>query len=777
MRRHAFGGLALALAFSPLISSLPAAAAASPKIGALPKSELRSGSHAATNPNQNGVNPANSTMTGVSCVGTSFCMAVGWTFEGEDQSVQISTWSTLAETWDGSIWSVVPTPATPGGSAQLFAVSCTTATSCEAVGYDSGVQLAIGESWDGHQWHLQPTPDPGGIDTATWLYGIACTSATSCTAVGFILSFNGAFPNGPLVEQWNGAAWTIQPSAPTTGGYLVAISCSAADACTAVGALDGAIAERWNGLAWTLQPVPSSGDPSTVLAGVSCPTARFCMAVGVDHVSVSGGDTTTTTADSWNGTAWLVSAPLQPRGAARSTLNAVSCASSTACRAVGGSDVSGPLVEGWNGSRWVRQSTPDRPSPALAGREITAMNAVSCPTRATCIGVGFLNQSSRTTNLLGLISNSGGWQSQTMPEPNNASTFLAAVACPTSKECVGVGRFDTPTFSAPIAETRNGGTWAIQALPWPDNVGGAWMTSIACPTPVLCIAVGNYSYGGGAEVDPQVLPFADEWNGTTWKRLPAIPVPPNQVNSGLSGIACTSSDSCVAVGDTAAVSEALLIEAWNGSTWSMQPGTTTPGATDSWLGGVSCASATMCFASGYEGHAQGPMTVLVDGWDGTTWSAQPAPSIFEGALNAVSCASPAFCMATGDIINAGPGVGPSALAWNGASWSLVPTPGPAGNANTLSAVSCFSASMCMAVGGSAPNRAEEWNGVAWSMLTTPGAHNAAGTELADVVCPHKSVCTAVGSDNQAGVAFFPWRTVAELWEGQLWRVQTTPNAT
>ena len=361
-----------------------------------------------------------------------------------------------------------------------------------------------------------------------------------------------------------------------------------------------------------------------------------------------------------------------------------------------------------------------------------------------------------------------------MPEPNDASSVLAAVACPTPKECIAVGRFDTPTFEAPIAETRSRGTWVIHALPWPANVGGAWMMSTSCPSAVECIAVGDYSYGGNAEVDPQVLPFADQWNGTTWKMLPAIPVPANQVNSGLSAIACTSTVSCVAVGNTVALSEALLIEAWNGSAWSIQPGSVSPDAINSWLGGVSCASATMCFASGYEGHAHGPMTVLVEGWNGTTWSAQPAPSSFQGALTAVSCASPAFCMATGDIINAGPGVGPSALAWNGTSWSLVSTPGPAGSTNTLSAVSCFSASMCMAVGGSAPNRAEQWNGVTYT-LTTQQVPNSTATDLLGVVCPHTSVCTAVGSDSQPGFAF-PWRTVAELWEAGDWRIQTTPNA-
>jgi hypothetical protein len=770
MRKYVFGGLAMALACAPLVATVPAAAAPAAHAKASP---------AALNPDQDGVNPANSTLTGISCVGTSFCMAVGWTFEGEDESVQISTWSTLAEIWNGSSWSVIPTPATTGGSAQLFSVACSTPTSCEAVGYDSGVQLAIGELWDGHQWHLQATPDPDGVNTATSLNGIACTSATSCLGVGYLVTFSPVFSDLPLVEQWNGMVWTIQPSAPTGSGSFAAVACSSQDACTAVGERDGDFAERWNGVSWVVQTMPGLGNVVPSLAAVSCPTASFCMAVGNNFTNTNQQDTWVAKSLTWNGATWSVSTPLQPAGATDTTFNAVSCTSPTACTALGGSDKTGPLVETWNGARWARQSTPDRPTPPVTGKEVTAVNAVACPTQTTCIGVGFLNQNSLTTNVLGISRNSHGWHRQTMAEPNNAATWLTGVACPTSKECVAVGRFDTPTFAAPIAETRRFGTWSIQAVPWPANTGGAWLTAIACPAADLCIAVGNYSFGGGAEVDPNVLPFADEWNGTTWTMLPAVSIPPNQLDAFLNGIACISVTSCVAVGYTDnGAGDSVLIEAWNGATWSAQPATVSTDALDPRLASVSCASGTLCFASGYEGHTQGPQTALVEGWNGSTWSVQPAPSSYQGDLTGVSCASTVFCMATGDILNAGPGIGPSALEWNGASWSLVATPGPAGNANTLGAVSCFSSSMCMAVGGSATNRAEVWNGVAWSMLTAPPVPSALSTELLAVVCPQLSVCTAVGMANQPDiVSFLSWRTVAELWEQQQWRIQTTPNAT
>ena len=364
-----------------------------------------------------------------------------------------------------------------------------------------------------------------------------------------------------------------------------------------------------------------------------------------------------------------------------------------------------------------------------------------------------------------------------MAEPDNASTTLEAVACPGPKECLAVGRFDTPTFSAPIAETHRYGTWTIQAMPWPANVGGAWMTGIACPAVDDCIAVGNYSYGGNAEVDPNVLPFADEWNGTAWTMLPVSSF--RRIRSTALSTASHVRASAVASPSGPRVPEvvaACCIEAWNGSAWSMQPATVSADALDPRLFAVTCASKTLCFAAGYEeGHTQGQQTTLTEGWNGSTWTVQPGGQWVSSSFTGVSCASTMFCMATGGIINAGPGIGPSALEWNGASWSLVATPGPAGNANTLRAVSCFSATACMAVGGSAPNRVEEWNGVSWTMLTTPQVPGSIATDLLNVACPHQAVCTTVGAENP-NVAFVQWRTIA-VWESQRWVMEMTPNAT
>ncbi|HEV2378014.1 MAG TPA: hypothetical protein VGS19_38360, partial [Streptosporangiaceae bacterium] len=97
-----------------------------------------------------------------------------------------------------------------------------------------------------------PSSPPNSLD----LSGVSCPSSASCTAVGVVLppaaSQN---PIRPLIESWNGAAWSL-PSAPAVNNAeLNAVSCPAANACIAVGNTEPTsktFAETWNGSTWTV---------------------------------------------------------------------------------------------------------------------------------------------------------------------------------------------------------------------------------------------------------------------------------------------------------------------------------------------------------------------------------------------------------------------------------------------------------------------------------------------------------------------------------------------
>ncbi len=104
-------------------------------------------------------NPAGATgsqLNGVSCTSPTACTAVGYYFNSAGDAVP------LAERWDGSSWTIQTTPnngADPFSG--LYGVSCTSATACTAVGasVDVNVAATLGERWDGTSWTIEPTPN------------------------------------------------------------------------------------------------------------------------------------------------------------------------------------------------------------------------------------------------------------------------------------------------------------------------------------------------------------------------------------------------------------------------------------------------------------------------------------------------------------------------------------------------------------------------------------------------------------------------------------------
>jgi hypothetical protein len=136
-------------------------------------------------------------LVGVSCPTENVCIAVG----GQG--------TPAAASWDGTTWTTqaVPLPAGNNGG-QLSSVSCTSATDCTAVGYwtdnagpDAVPDLTLAEHWDGTTWTIEPTPNPNNPVDA-YLSGVSCTAPTSCTAVGYYQ--NQANMNVTLVERYSG---------------------------------------------------------------------------------------------------------------------------------------------------------------------------------------------------------------------------------------------------------------------------------------------------------------------------------------------------------------------------------------------------------------------------------------------------------------------------------------------------------------------------------------------------------------------------------------------
>jgi hypothetical protein len=223
-------------------------------------------------------------LNGVSCTSSTACVAVGEFWNSSDRFVP---W---AEKWNGTAWSAQELPLPTGvEEGFLYGVSCTSSTACAAVGEfeGSGEIVPLAEKWNGTAWSAQkPTAPTGAMESQ--LSGVSCASSTECAAVGEFE--NGSAKRVPLAEQWNGTAWSDQePPAPTgaQSSHLYGVSCTSSTACTAGGRFENSsekflpLVDRWNGTAWSAQEPPApTGAKASLLYGVSCTSSTECTAVG-----------------------------------------------------------------------------------------------------------------------------------------------------------------------------------------------------------------------------------------------------------------------------------------------------------------------------------------------------------------------------------------------------------------------------------------------------------------------------------------------------------------
>jgi hypothetical protein len=342
----------------------------------------------------------NASLNSVSCPAANGCMAVGW-FLGQIPGTSAFQNFTLAEHWNGSTWTIVPSPSPklPGGGALLSSVSCTSTTSCMAVGqsqvfHEPGgfvILHPFAESWNGTKWSVVATPTLTNAGAS--LNGVSCTSAPNCMAVG-----NEGTRRNPtlftLAEQWDGTAWKVVTTPPplTPGGTaLSTVSCTSPSACMAAGYFGFSngfgtsltLAEQWDGTQWRFRTTPTPGNSGS-FGGIMCTAPAACIALG-GHRTTNHNQVTL--AEQWNGTGWKVLATPNPRGFGVAGLGGISCPVATACMGVGsGTDPTGEssfnLAETWNGTSWSILKTPN---PGSSNNEL---RGVSCTGPSSCMAVG-----------------------------------------------------------------------------------------------------------------------------------------------------------------------------------------------------------------------------------------------------------------------------------------------------------------------------------------------------------------------------------------------------
>jgi hypothetical protein len=686
----------------------------------------------------------------------------------------------------GGPWQLQRSPNPVIHNAVLVADSCTGPGACIAVGgYENraGTQVALAEARTSTGWRIERVPVPAGAVLSN-LFGVSCTAANACLAVGYWT--DAALHIHPVAERWNGTSWAIQ-SVPAPAGFpqsgFFAVSCASARACTAVGAKSSStgtttpLAERWNGTSWAIQPVSGpAGSLASELLAVSCPTAAACTAGGSEFNSAQKP---VPLAEGWDGAKWSVQSVPSPAGAIGAGFSGLSCSTPATCIAAGSyGNSSGAMVllaEAWNGRKWRIQATP---SPA--GSTGSEFLAVSCSAAAACAAVGATTISTpggrgasgggSATVSLAERWNGTSWRVQSTPSPGRSvGTGLAAVSCSAATACTAAGSYGTASHLARATAAAWGGrSWHRQATPSPAGASvSSGLIGLSCASPRACTAAG---FGTGRGGDS--MPLTERWDGARW-RIQRSPVPAGAVSATLNGVSCSAPRTCTAVGQYfgAGQRELPLAERWTGGQWRLQrfprPPATARGGE---LSGVSCPAAGTCFATGWYFTKSGT-AAFTAAWNGTRWQVRPAPGpAHAGHLVGVSCSAPRACAAVGDH---------GTVIWNGTSWRYAAVATPAGaQALALNGVSCTSAGACAAVGsyfspaGGPLTLAETWNGSVWRFRPSPNPATQGRNQLNTVSCTAPSACTAVGVESASD--FTPPGGFAETWNGIRWRLQPVP---
>jgi hypothetical protein len=195
---------------------------------------------------------------------------------------------TLTEHWNGRAWSVVKSPNIGVGENFLWSVAGVSAGDVWAVGQHdiaTGGVGALAERWNGSGWSAVPSVTVGSNSI---LYGVTAPAPKEVRAVGSHLGNDGI--NRTLAEGFDGSSWSVArtPSPGSPWNALWAVASSGADDSWAVGDQQvgfgqpfRTLAEHWDGMRWraTATPNASQGD-NHLYAVTNVPTSSQYWAVG-----------------------------------------------------------------------------------------------------------------------------------------------------------------------------------------------------------------------------------------------------------------------------------------------------------------------------------------------------------------------------------------------------------------------------------------------------------------------------------------------------------------
>jgi hypothetical protein len=224
-------------------------------------------------------------------------------------------------------WLIVASPNGPRQVNELHGVSALAENDVWAVGVSYNIERTLGstliEHWNGSRWSVVPSPNPSS--SVNMINAVAAVSANDVWAVGTAPTPTDTV----LILHWNGTTWSVVPN-PTNGiplTNLAALTVISANDIWAVGS--GVIGDEsatatlhWNGTRWSVIPSPNVGPGvDNSLTGVAAVSSNDVWAVGTQQPTNLSDPSALIL--HWNGSAWTIVPNVSPEGSHLQAASAV----------------------------------------------------------------------------------------------------------------------------------------------------------------------------------------------------------------------------------------------------------------------------------------------------------------------------------------------------------------------------------------------------------------------------------------------------------------------
>jgi PASTA domain len=369
--------------------------------------------------------------------------------------------------------------------------------------------------------------------------------------------------------------------------------------------------------------------------------------------------------------------------------------------------------------------TSTNPTGGAAAWKVTHLSSepiirVACASSSLCVAVaGHGDEVFTSTNPTG---GAAAWsETDGLVDSSNGSDVLSGLSCPSTSLCVASDLDGSVLYST--NPTGGTGAWTRVALNGAPN-----LTGISCPSTSLCVAV-----TGLGQVITSTNPTGQ---AAAWNTVQTT------VSSDIGQVSCPSTSLCVAVDDAGNVLSSTA-PTGNAAAWTV----TSIGT--SIMTAISCASTSLCAVTDDAGDI---VTSTNPTGDASNWNAAVVDqdtdiSFAGGGVGPISCPSTSLCVAAGAfdgnaLIATNPTGG--ADAWQATSIDTY----QAMQTNHPTALSCPTTTFCAAV-DSYGNVVTTTNPVgdaqAWTIAHIDDRDLRApeGDILTAISCPSASLCVAV----------------------------------